>query len=87
MKRKRNTNHKGGKLPSGEMNRSSNPSQNAGIALTKEVRDAIASLPQIKSGEWSKSYLTEQIYRNLLGLSADYTLTDLDVVFNGKILE
>lgn len=86
MKRK-NSNHKGGKLPNGEMNKSSNPSQNAGIALTKEVRDAIAQIPQIKSGAWSKSYLTEQIYRNLLGLKADYNLADLSVIFSGESLE
>lgn len=30
---------------------------------------------------------TEQIYRSLLRLKADYTLADLSIVFDGEILE
>ena len=86
MKRKKSQG-KGGRLPNSKMNKTDNPSANAGIALTKEVREAIAQLPQVKSGQWSKSYLMEQVCRNLLGLKADYSLADLTIVFKGEVIE
>lgn len=78
--------HKGGKLPGGEPARSDNPKRNAGHALSQEVIEAIANLPQVQSGEWSKSYLAEQLWRNYLGLSADYDWSDLDIIAAKQIL-
>lgn len=60
------------------------PSQ---IQLSPEVLAEIDDLPQIRSGEWSRDYLAEQVLRNLLGLSSDYDLGDLTIVFAGEIVE
>ena len=62
-------------------------SKNAGHALSQEVRDAIAALPQIKDKEWSKSYLAEQLWRNYLGLTVDYDLADLAMIAKAHIVE
>lgn len=72
--------NKGGKLPDGSPARTDNPKKNAGHALSQEVIDAIANLPQIKSKDWSKSYLAEQLWRNYLGLKADHDWSDLELV-------
>lgn len=61
--------------------------KNAGIALTQEVRDALSGLPQIKSGEWSKSYFVEQLIRIQLGLPAHYDRSDLELIAKGQIVE
>jgi len=62
-------------------------SKNAGHALSQEVRDAIAALPQVESKEWSKSYLAEQVWRNYLGLQPDYDLADITMIAKGHIVE
>jgi hypothetical protein len=58
----------------------------AGHSLSPEVREKIASLPQVASSEWSKSYLAEQVWRNFLGLPSDYDAADLEMVRNGNII-
>jgi len=60
--------------------------KNAGHGLSQEVLEALASLPQIKSGKWSKSYLAEQLWRNFLGLPVDYDKNDLQKIADGKII-
>lgn len=67
--------------------KSANPKRNAGHALSLEVIEAIANLPQIKSQEWSKSYLAEQLWRNYLNMPADYSSADLEIIAKGHILE
>ena len=86
MKRKPSQ-HKGGRSPSGTPARSPFPKRNAGHALSPEVIEAIANLPQVRSGEWSKSYLAEQLWRNFLKLPADYNWGDLDLVAINHIIE
>lgn len=81
------TQHKGGRLPDGSPNKTSNPKKNAGHALSQEVIDAIANLPQVQSGEWSKSYLAEQLWRNFLGISADYGWSDLMLISKKQIVD
>jgi hypothetical protein len=66
---------KGGKLLGGLPAKSKSPKRNAGVALSQEVIDAIAKVPEIESNEWSRSYLVEQLLRNYLGLPADLSLT------------
>lgn len=70
----------------GRSQRSESVSKNAGHSLSQEVRDSIAALPQIQSGEWSKSYFSEQVWRNYLGLMADYDSSDLIAISKGAIL-
>jgi hypothetical protein len=60
--------------------------KNCGHALSEEVLDAIAQLPQIKTREWSKSYLAEQIWRNYLGLPSKFNKADLEQIAQGRIL-
>lgn len=79
--------NKGGRLPDGSPAKTANPKRNAGHALSPQVINAIAELPQVKSGEWSKSYLAEQLWRNFLGLPADYDWTDLQLIAKGKIVD
>jgi hypothetical protein len=43
--------------------------------------------PQVTSGEWSKSYLAEQLWRCYLGLPSDYDWSDLDLIAKKQILE
>lgn len=78
---------KGGRLSDGSPARATHPKRNAGIALSAELLDAIANLPQIQSGEWSKSYLVEQLGRLWLNLPADYDNADLSLIANGEIIE
>lgn len=87
MAKRKPSQHKGGRSPNGEPAKVSNPKRNAGHALSPEVLDAIASLPQITSGEWSKSYLAEQLWRNFLKLPADYDWGDLDLVALRHVVE
>lgn len=61
--------------------------RNAGHALTGEVLKAIDELPQVKSKEWSESYLSEQLWRNFLGLPADYNWADLQAISAKNIVE
>lgn len=84
---KRLPSQKGGRLPDGSPNKSPNPKISVSHALTKEVVEAIAKLPQIQSREWSKSYLAEQLWRNYLGLSSDYSVSDLDLISKGEVIE
>jgi hypothetical protein len=86
MPRRHGSQNKGGKLPTGEPARASTPKSNAGHALPEDVKQAIASLPQIESGEWSKSYLAEQLWKNYLGMPADYDWADLEIIAKGEIL-
>ena len=58
-----------------------------GEPLSPEVVDAIATLPQVSSGEWSRSYLVEQLLRNYLGLPADYEWSDLELIASKRIAE
>jgi hypothetical protein len=60
--------------------------KNCGHALSEEVLNAIAELPQVKSKEWSKSYLSEQLWRIFLGLPSDYNVSDLERIKDGKII-
>jgi hypothetical protein len=60
--------------------------RNSGMSLTGEVLDAINELPQIQSGEWTKSYLAEQLWRNYLGLPTGYNTVDLELIAQGKII-
>jgi len=60
--------------------------KNAGHALSGEVLDAIAELPQIKSKKWSKSYLAEQLWRNYLGSPSDFSQKDLNKIVQGLII-
>lgn len=78
---------KGGRLPDGSPAKSSNPRKNAGLSLSSELIEAIATLPQVSSGEWSKSYLVEQVLRVCLGLDSYYEASDLDLVSQGRIVE
>jgi hypothetical protein len=61
--------------------------KNCGQALSIEVIDAINNLPQIKSKDWSKSYLAEQLWRNYLGLPSDFNKDDLEIIAQGRILK
>jgi|GEM_PF-4131788 len=87
MPKRQPSQEKGGRLPDGTPAKSSSPKKNAGHALSPEVINAIALLPQIISHEWSKSYLAEQVWRNYLGLPSDYDWTDLEIVAIGKIID
>jgi hypothetical protein len=87
MPRRQGTQNKGGRLEGGSPARAGNNAKNAGHALSEEVREAIASLPQITSCEWSKSYLAEQVWRNFLGLPSDYSWADLRLIAEGKVIE
>lgn len=79
--------HKGGRLPDGVPAKSDNPKRNANHALSGEVIDEIAKLPQVQSGEWSKSYLAEQLWRRYLGMPSDYEWSDLDLIAKGRVVE
>ena len=79
--------NKGGRSPDGTPSIAPNPKRNAGHALSGEVIEAIAQLPQVQSGTWSKSYLAEQVWRNFLGLPADYDSGDLEIVRMRHIIE
>ena len=87
MPKRHPSQHKGGRSLDGSPAKAENPKRNAGHGLSVEVIEAIAALPQIKSGEWSKSYLSEQLWRNYLGLASDYELSDLDLIVEGAIVE
>ena len=79
--------NKGGKLPDGSPAKAKHPKRNAGHALPTDLLDAIDQLPQLTSGEWSESYLAEQLWRNFLGLPADYSQADLELIAKGHIIE
>jgi hypothetical protein len=49
--------------------------------------DAIAALPQVKSGDWSEAYLIEIVMRAWLGLPADYDAVDLEIVKSGSVVD
>jgi hypothetical protein len=87
MAKRQGSQNKGGSLIGGSPAKAENTAKNAGHSLSQEVRDAISSLPQVTSGEWSKSYLAEQLWRNYLGLPADFDWDDLGVVARGNIIE
>jgi hypothetical protein len=55
--------------------------------LSPEVVEALSSLPQVKAGEWSRSYLVEQILRVGLGMPGDYSPDDLALIVQGVIIE
>lgn len=71
----------------GRGRRSPNKAKAVGVSLSQEVRDAIAELPQFKSGQWSRSYWIEQLIRNNLGMPADYSQSDLELIANKQIIE
>ena len=79
--------HKGGRLPDGSPNKASKPKRNAGHALSPEVLEAIAALPQVQKSEWSKSYLAEQLWRCYLKMPSDYNWDDLMLIAQGATLE
>ena len=87
MPSRQGSQNRGGKKSGGKPACGQNLSKNAGHALTQEVREAIQGLPQISEKEWSKSYLAEQLWRNYLGLPADYDWADLEQIADGNILE
>jgi hypothetical protein len=87
MPKRHPSQHKGGRSSDGSPAKSSNPKRNAGHALSAEVIAAIDALPQVQSGEWSKSYLAEQLWRNFLKMPADYDWGDLDLVAIHHIIE
>jgi hypothetical protein len=79
--------NKGGRLPGGDPAKVPNPKRNAGHGLSPEVIEAIADLPQISTGEWSVSSLAEQLWRNYLGMPADFTEAELKTIANRNIIK
>lgn len=63
------------------------PKRNAGVSLSPEVIEKLSALPAVTCGEWSKSYLIEQLLRNYLGMPADYNWFDLHLISQGRIVE
>jgi hypothetical protein len=86
-RKRRPSQHKGGKLSGGEASRTDDPKANAGWAVKRSVKNAIAEIPQVQSGEWSQSYLVEQVLLNYLSLPADYSWEDLRLIAKGIPLE
>ncbi len=76
-------------IPQGQA-KGSTVKKNAGLSLSKELLQAIADLPQIKTPEdqdgWSKSYFVEQVLRNALGMPADYSSEDIAAIANGSVI-
>jgi hypothetical protein len=58
-----------------------------GITFRPEILDAIDALPQVLSGEWSRSYLLNQLAANWLNLPTDYEWSDLDIVRDGGVVD
>jgi hypothetical protein len=71
----------------GRCKRSPRKKQVVGVSFDPLVIAAIDQLPQIISGEWSRSYLLNQLAANWLSLPADYEWSDLDIVKGGGIVE
>jgi hypothetical protein len=87
MPKRQDSQNKGGRIEGGSPARATSTAKNAGHALSQEVRETIAALPQVISGEWSKSYLAEQVWRNFLNLPSDYDESDLNLVSQGKVID
>lgn len=83
----RKTLNQGGRQIGGGGRRSSKKSIVKGVSFRPEILEAIDSLPQIVSGEWSRSYLLNQLSANWLGLRSDYEWSDLDLIKQGHTLE
>jgi hypothetical protein len=83
----RKTLNQGGRQLGGKGRRSLQKSVVRTIVFRPEVLEAIDSLPQITSGEWSRSYLLNQLVANWLGLPADYEWSDLDIVQKKGVVE
>lgn len=60
---------------------------NVGVSFDPSVMAAIDALPQVISGEWSRSYLINQLAANWLNLPSDYEWSDLDIVRKGGVVE
>ncbi len=58
-----------------------------GIAFQPEVLEAIDKLPQVLCGEWSRSYLINQLAANWLEIPSDYAWSDLDIVKREGVVE
>jgi hypothetical protein len=79
--------NQGGRQLGGKGRRSSQRSIVTGIAFRPEVLKTIDMLPQVLSGEWSRSYLLNQLVANWLNLPSDYEWSDLDIVRDGGVVE
>jgi len=78
---------KGGRVKGGAPATSENRRSRISIGLTRELLDRLSTLPQITSEEWSKSYLIEQAVRLALGMPADYSRSDLELIGKNQIVE
>ena len=58
-----------------------------GVSFTPELIAAIDALPQVTSHEWSRSYLINQVLLNWLKMQADYSIGDLELIAQGRIVE
>lgn len=72
----------------GQPRRGEKTAKNLGVSVAGEIEAGLASIAQRQG--WTKSYLTEQILRNYLGYSADYSWTNLllirrDLLEEGKM--
>jgi len=83
----RKTLNQGGRQLGGKGRRSPQKSIVKGITFRPEILEAIDQLPQVLSGEWSRSYLLNQLAANWLGLPSDYEWSDLDIVKSGGVVE
>jgi hypothetical protein len=71
----------------GRGKKSTNPKQRVSFSLSRSTIDAIGALPQISSGEWSESYLIDQLLQSALGLPSAYDASDLELILRGHVVE
>lgn len=71
----------------GRCKRSPKKKRVVGVSFDPKVIATIDSLPQVTSGEWSRSYLLNQLAANWLSIPTDYEWSDLDIVRKGGVVE
>jgi hypothetical protein len=85
----RNTYNQGGRMLGGEGRRSPQEKKivPTSVGFTSAIVAALDELPQVKCGEWSRSYLISQIILNWLRIEADYNDADLELIRKGHVVE
>ena len=58
-----------------------------GVSFTPELLEMLDALPQLTSREWSRSYRINEVLLNWLRMQADYSIGDLELIAQGRIVE